>query len=238
MLQVLAILFLATSINSTFGFGLGLIAMPLLSFLVDIKTATPLVALVAGTTSLLIFAKNRREAKLGDAGPMIIASVLGIPFGLYLLKGVADDLMKSILAIMIILFASISLSGGFKFTLNSNRLSPLFGFISGVIASAYNMGGPPIIIYGSLRKWPPSNFRATLQSFFLPVCIFTVASHTIGGLVTSEVLHFFLYSLPIILFTTLVGGKINQFFSIDRFNRYIYCILLLIGVFLLIKTVS
>jgi len=37
------------------------------------------------------------------------------------------------------------------------------------IGGAYGMNGPPLVAYGSLRRWtPPERFRATLQGYFLP----------------------------------------------------------------------
>jgi hypothetical protein len=30
------------------------------------------------------------------------------------------------------------------------------------------MNGPPLVIYGALRRWTPERFRATLQGYFLP----------------------------------------------------------------------
>ncbi len=48
---VLVVLFCSTFIRATFGFGDALVAMPLLAMVVGLKTATPLVALVASTRS-------------------------------------------------------------------------------------------------------------------------------------------------------------------------------------------
>ena len=48
---VVLIVFAATLARSTFGFGEALLSMPLLSFVVGVKTAAPLVAIVALFTS-------------------------------------------------------------------------------------------------------------------------------------------------------------------------------------------
>ena len=59
-----------------------------------------------------------------------------------------------------------------------------FGFAAGVLGSAYNTGGPPVIIYGTMRRWPPAHFRATLQGFFLFTNIFVLVGHGLAGLWT------------------------------------------------------
>ena len=33
------------------------------------------------------------------------------------------------------------------------------------------MNGPPLVIYGALRRWSPQHFRATLQGYFLPASL-------------------------------------------------------------------
>lgn len=233
---ILVIIFLGTFVNSTLGFGLGLIAMPLLAFIVDIKTAAPLVALVATTNALFIFLKNWHEVNFKNIWRMIVTSSLGIPIGLYLLKGTGDAIMKIGLSVMIIVFALYSLIGHGDRTLKSDRTSYLFGLLGGILGGAYNMGGPPIIIYGTLRQWPPVTFRATLQSLFLPATIFIAIGHTVGGLMTQPVLISYLYCFPILVFTTITGGILNRSIPTDRFNRYVYMILILIGSFLLYKS--
>lgn len=233
---ILVIIFLATFVNSTLGFGLGLIAMPLLAFIVDIKTAAPLVALVATTTAFLIFLKNWRDVNFKNIWKMIVMSSLGIPIGLFLLKGAGDGIMKIGLSMMIIVFAVYSLIGRGNRTLKSDRTSYFLGLLGGILGGAYNMGGPPIIIYGTMRQWPPLTFRATLQSLFLPATIFISIGHAVGGLMTQSVLINYLYCIPILVFTTITGGILNRSIPTDRFNRYVYLILILIGAFLLYKS--
>ena len=46
ILAILSILFISTFIRSTLGFGDALLAMPLLTLIIGVQTATPLVALM------------------------------------------------------------------------------------------------------------------------------------------------------------------------------------------------
>lgn len=236
LILVLAIIFLATLIASTFGFGIGLVAMPLLALILDIKTATPLVAMVTATTAFFIFIKSWRQVNLIHIWKLVAASIAGIPIGLYVLKGTGDNLMKGILALMIILFAVYSLYGRINLHLKTEKSSIFFGLFSGIVGSAYNMGGPPVIVYGALRNWSPTTFRATIFCYYLPLSIFTVMSHVLAGLVTVNVVKYYGYSLPIIAFTAVIGGVLNRSIPTDHFIRYIYIFLLLIGSFLLFKT--
>ena len=235
---VLLIVFLSTFTASTLGFGLGLIAMPLLALLVDIKTATPLIAIVGTVMSFFIFAKNWKEASLKNIWKLIIASLVGLPIGLFFLKGTGDSVMKIILALVIIIFAVYSLLGRHQVAMKAEWPSYGLGLMAGIFGAAYNIAGPPVIIYGALKKWPPSIFRATIFSFFFPSCVFIVSSHLLTGLVTQPVLYYSALSFPIVIFSTVVGGILNRRLPTERFNNIVYICLLLVGFSLIFKVLS
>ena len=44
------------------------------------------------------------------------------------------------------------------------------------------MNGPPLVIYGALRRWSPQYFRATLQGYFLPATLAGLIGYAATGL--------------------------------------------------------
>ena len=238
LLCVLGIIFFGTLFGSTFGFGLGLVSMPLLALIVDMKTATPLLALVLLLMALMIFIGNRKEVNFRSMWKLLLGSLIGIPIGVYFLKGTEDSIMKIMLAGMIILFALYSLFTRVDYYMKAEWPSYIMGILAGGFGAAYNMGGPPVIIYGTLKKWPPSTFRSTLYSFFLPTSILAILSHFMAGLVSKTVISYFLLSIPIVVFSTIVGGKLNRKISAEKFHSLIHICLLFIGCFLLYREFS
>ena len=87
-LATLTILAFSTTIRAVFGFGDALIAMPLLAIVLGLKTATPLVALVSFTIAVVMLFSTWRNLKVGSASRLIISTLVGIPVGILLLKGV------------------------------------------------------------------------------------------------------------------------------------------------------
>src|ERR1051325_1271536 len=122
--------------------------------------------------------------------------MLGIPLGLMLLKNGGESVVKGVLAVVIIVFSVYSLLGGKDRELSDDRLAWLFGFGAGVLGGAYGMNGPPLVIYGSLRKWSPQHFRATLQGYFLPASLAGMWGYSLAGLWTPAVSRFYLLPLP------------------------------------------
>ncbi|MFC2096992.1 sulfite exporter TauE/SafE family protein [Bacteroidota bacterium] len=236
LIIILLVIFVATLIRATFGFGDALFAMPILVVVTGIKTATPLMALVGFIIAITILISERKKVKFKSALWLIVFSLIGIPIGLFVLKGVKEELITLILGILIVLFSSYNLLKPRLLELKNDKLAWLFGLVAGTIGAAYNTNGPWIVIYGTLRKWNPQNFRATLQGYFFVTGIILIISHGIAGNFTGEVLTKYLYSLPIIFLAIFIGHRLNKRIPAGKFNNYIYLILCILGIFLIINT--
>jgi uncharacterized membrane protein YfcA len=234
---VLTVLFFASFVGSTFGFGLGLISMPILAFIVEIRTATPLVALVGVTVVACILIRNWSAVRFQSVWRLVLSAAFGIPVGLIFLKGSHDLAMKIVLAAVIVAFSLYALFSPRPFELKTERASFLFGFFSGVLGGAYNTGGPPVVIYSSLRRWPPSAFRATLSGFFFPSSVMVLTGHGIAGLWTGEVLKLYAFSLPLVIVAVCLGGVLHSRIPSGKFDRAIYILLIGVGALLGAKSI-
>jgi len=234
---ILAIIFCSTLARSVFGFGNALVAMPLLAMIVGDSLgrnfASAYVALNSAVIAAVITWQDWRHVDLASATRLVIASCFGIPVGLYLLAELDMRIVKSVLAVMIIAFSSYALLRPRLMMLHSERPIYLFGFLAGVLGAAYNTHGPPLVIYGSLRRWSPERFRATLQGYTLPTGLMIVVGHSLAGSIWPIVLHDVLYSLPPVFLALLLGRRINQRFQTQTFIRYVHGILILLGILLL-----
>ncbi len=235
LILVLAILFVSSFVRSAFGFGDALIAMPLLVFLIDIKIATPIVALAAILIATIILIEEFRRFDLKRHLPLILYSVAGIPFGLFYLRHAGESLVKIVLGVVLFIFSLYNILKPGMLNLKSNKSKPVFGFLGGLLGGAYNTNGPPIIIYGMLRGWEPAEFRTILQGIFFPVNLTIIIGHGLGGFWTSEVIETFLYALPVILVAIFAGRFVNKRISIQSFVRLIYFMLLAISIVLLVS---
>jgi uncharacterized membrane protein YfcA len=235
-LHVLGVILLATTIRSGFGFGEALIAVPLLAFVMPVEVAAPFAVLVSITVALVALVQDWRKVHVRSAAGLVLSSFVGIPFGLLLILAVQADIVKAILAVSIISFASYCLMRKGRLELHDDRLAWVFGFVAGVLGGAYGMNGPPLVVYGSLRRWSPEHFRATLQGYFLPASLFGLGGYWLSGLMVAEVFHYYLVSLPVALLAILLGRWINRRMSGASFLLYVHIGLIVIGSVLLIQS--
>jgi uncharacterized protein len=236
---VLAIVFVATVIRSAFGFGEALIAVPLLAFVLSLRIAAPLAVLISITVAGIVVVQDWKKIHVGPASWLIFSSLFGIPVGLLLLLSSHQLAVKGALGVIIILFALYSLLGRTSLQLHTDNRAWLFvsGFFAGVLGGAYGMNGPPLVIYGALRRWSAQHFRATLQGYFLPASMIGMAGYWLAGLWTRQVTHLYLLSLPVAVVAVFLGRWINHHLRGEAFFKYLYVGLAAIGAMLLAQAI-
>jgi uncharacterized protein len=239
-IHVLLVVFIATLIRSVFGFGEALIAVPLLALRLPLEIAAPLAVLISVTIAGVVVVQDWRTIHWRSAGWLVAATPLGIPLGLELLTSSHQRAARVTLAILIMAFSAYSLRGTNLPELKTDSRTWLLccGFCAGVLGGAYGMNGPPLAIYGAMRRWTAQHFRATLQAYFLPASMLGMAGYWLKGLWVPAVTHYYLISLPVTLPAILLGRAVNRRLHGADFLRYVYFGLAGIGAVLLIQALT
>ncbi|HEX5179610.1 MAG TPA: sulfite exporter TauE/SafE family protein [Gemmatimonadaceae bacterium] len=235
---VVVVIFLATLVRSTVGFGEALVGVPLLALRVPVAVAAPLAVVVSILIAGLIVAQDWRDIEVRSAGWLVGSSLVGIPLGLLLLTLVSDHIVKAILGVIIAAFATYSLTAKRVRHLEHDHLSLLLGagLVSGVLGGAYGMNGPPLAVYGSLRRWAPQRFRATLQGYFLVASLAGLAGYAAVGLLHPPLGRYLLLSLPGVCVGVVIGRVFNRRLRGDTFFRVVYVGLIAIGCVLIAQS--
>ena len=236
-LLVLFILFIAALIRSAIGFGEALIAVPLLAFCIPLQVAAPLAVLASITIAGVVILQDWRKVDLSSTGWLVFSTLFGIPVGLWFLTSSHPRVVKAALALIILAFTAFSLSRSRSIPVRGESRGWLLvcGFCAGVLGGAYGMNGPPLAIYGAMRRWSAQHFRATLQAYFLPASIIGMGGYWTAGLWTPAVTHYYLLSLPVTVPAVLLGRIINHRLHGDAFLKYVYVSLAVIGSILLVQ---
>jgi uncharacterized membrane protein YfcA len=235
---VVMVFFGATLVRSALGFGEALIAVPLLAFVLPVEVAAPIATLVSITVAAVVVARDRRHIHLRSAAWLVVSTLVGIPLGLLLLRCVSEPIVKGGLGILVGSFAVSVLRRPTTFELTDDRLAWLFGVSAGVLGGAYGMNGPPLVVYGTLRRWSPERFRATLQGYFLPASLMGMIGYWAAGLWTPRVNRYYLLSLPTVLLAIPLGRALNQRLDAQRFLVYVHAGLLASGAGLLLQAIG
>ncbi len=192
------------------------------------------------TIAGIVVVQDWKHIHLHSTGWLVFSTLFGIPLGLLLLTSSHQRIVKGALGIIILGFSIYSLSGRAPFELKRDNRAWLLvcGFCAGVLGGAYGMNGPPLVIYGAMRRWSAQHFRATLQGYFLPASIIGMGGYSLAGLWTRTVTRYYLLSLPLTLLGVFLGRAINHRLHGDAFLKYIYLCLAGIGALLFVQAIT
>ena len=98
---VALIFLLGTFVQASIGFGLALVAMPILVSLLSIHVAAPLVALVAAIGEIVILLRYRDAFMFRNIKQLMIAAVAGIPIGILAVRAVDGDIVIKLLGVIV-----------------------------------------------------------------------------------------------------------------------------------------
>ncbi len=217
--------------------------MPLLAMLpIGLHTAVPLMGLVGLTVALLTVVQGGwRHIDRPALVRLGAAALLGVPFGLILLRTLPAGPVTTGLGAVLVLYGGYSLAEQFTnlravhLQTANERWAPAFGFVSGLLGSAYNFNGAPVAVYGSLRGWDPDRFRGTLQAHFLITGLLIVVGQGLSGLWTDEVFKLYLLSIPGIVLAVLVGAQLRRRLAVASFRRYVLALIVGLGALMLVR---
>lgn len=209
------------------GFGAALVAIPLLSFIIDVKTAVPLTLLNGIFITTYLALKLRSHLDYKKIFPLIIGAVPGLIAGVVLFRSINSEFIKLLLGLVLILYSSYCL------LVRPKAIDPpvvwayFAGFLTGLITIILSAGGPPTIIYATLNSWKKEIIKATLTGFFAVNAYLAVAAQAIGGFITAELLLLLVKTAPFVLVGTVIGSRLTSVINRELYLQLIH--LLLIG---------
>ncbi len=231
---VFLIIFLATFVQTTTGFGLALVSMPLLTAVIGLTTAAPIVAIFGLLAEVILLLRYREAVYIRPVAKLVVAAFVGIPLGVWLLGVVDPEIGTRILGVVVAGYAVYALLNFRLPTLVRSLWAYPFGFMAGLIGGVYNIAGPPVIIYGSCRQWPLETFKGNLQGFFAPVSLMILLGHFVNGNVTSDVWQLLLVVIAGMVLGLLVGFGLDGRIPAPIFRKIVLLLLLVIGIRLLV----
>ncbi len=214
------------------GFGLGLVVSPCLMFLLPPAAVVPTVLTISLMNTCIVVFHGRRHLRAALVGPLVAASVFGMPLGVHLVTVLDPLFIKLFVGLLVILFSSAILAGWRK----SIRNQPLgllgVGFLGGMLGGSTSMSGPPVILFLSNQGIPRDTFRANISCFFLIGGIYGLVIFNVRGLYTLEVMKHAAAYMPAVVLGSFGGVWLSKRVPELLFQRIVMIGILLVGALL------
>lgn len=203
LVLALLIIFSGALIQSLIGFGLAVVASPLL-YLVEPELVPVPVILMGFSIALLTLLRERSALEFSGLQYALLGRIPGGILGAALLLAAPEPVLG--LAIATIVFLAVALSL-LRLSAPINRLTLFIaGTVSGIFGTIAAIGGPPMAIL--LAGKDPAKFRAALSAFFIFSSLIALSILAFAGLVTEAQLWWSVTLLPAVLAGYWVAGKL------------------------------
>ena len=236
-LVIISILFGAL-VRTVFGFGEALVTMPILALLgVDLKLAIALVGIIGVLVAMPKFIANYKVVNWHIVKRLLIGSIIGTPLGIVLIIFIDENIVLTILGSLLVLYGVINLLG-IKLMTKYNikdKFDYVAGLFSGVLGSAYNSHGVPIVVYGTLKKWNIVKLKQISQVHFFIVGLVVITNHAVTGFWTMEMLYIIIATLPFLIIIIKLGDVIAEKIEQQILIKYVYLLLIIFGILMIVK---
>jgi len=225
----------AAFVKGMTGFGFALLAVPFLSMIFPMQVLVPAMSLFNLITSLVILFKLKEKIKAYYFIPMFVASLGGIPLGVYALEYMSSETLRLITGILVVLF-SLQMLGKVKLAKHFLKYPIVFaGFISGILGSAISVGGPPLVIAMNRKGYQKDRFRGVFAWFSTFSSFFTTAAFIMKGMIEMESVNLALFCLPILFFGSHLGSKLSGNIEPEKFRKIVIGINIITGTFIVVS---
>lgn len=204
------------------GFGAAMTIMALLPLLIDFDEVLFLGAVFTIPAAATILHHTSEQFRWRDAFPLIAVAVIGTPVGLLLVAHLDRIILLRALGVVLIVF---SINELLLTQLWSLRV-PLWlglpiGVVCGILGAAFNIGGPPALIWVFSRPWRREQAIATLQVMFLFNSGLRLILTAPTGAVTWHVIEITALAVIPFLLMAVFGAKLARRLSPKRFKQIV-----------------
>lgn len=206
---VYCILIVGACLQCVIGFGLGLLCVPILYWIMPELVPAPMI-LNALLITVLLAIKHRGAIDIKQTAYSIFGGSVGVISAAAFMLYVSSEQYKLLLGCCLLLAVGLSLIGWApKLTVKSNVLASL---ASGFIGTTTSAGGAPMgLLYQAQSK---DKIKANLSVFFVFINLFGISALLVTGSANFSDILLFLKCLPAIL----TGWAISYFVS-NRINE-------------------
>ena len=227
-------------INGLAGFGTALFTLGFwLQFMEPLRAVSIIVVMsvITGLQGLWIV----RHAILENPSRLarfLIPGIVGIPLGIISLTHINAEMLKLVVAAMMLLYGGYFLGRRNLPTLNRPTpvLDSAIGFVGGILGGAASLSGALPTMWCALRPWTKSQTRSVLQSFNVVILGLTAVIFAATGVYDQQGLFLIALAVPVALLASVLGVMAFKRLQDDHFRKLLVSMMFLSGGILAART--
>lgn len=230
MLAAVAIAAVAGWIRGVTGFGAAMVMTPPLSLMLGPQLAVPVTLMLETFAAAPMLPSAARVAQWRILAPISLAAVACVPIGAYVLATAEPDPLRRAIALIVIVFALLLLSGARYHGKQRVSTSIALGSLSGTMLGATSIGAPPVILYLLAGPEPVNVTRANLTLYVVVISAVGLLALAVRGVIDGRVLLFAGLMAPLFMLGVVLGSRVFAHLSDLRFRRFTMVFMLAVSV--------
>lgn len=241
-MPVLVVLAVAAAafVKGAIGFGFPTLGTPLLTLLVDVKTAFLVLIVPNIVMDGIQFARaGAPRATVRRMAPVVVFGAAGTIVGTHLLAVLSSRTVMLVLGGFVLSFVALNVSRP------SPRLpprwewwaSPVVGFLAGVVGGVTNVPGTPLVLYFYALGLAKRDFVSAVAFTFVLYKLVQLAAVTWYGLMTAALLSWSALLTLAALAAFALGLRVQDRMDATTFNRAVLVFLATLGAWLVVRSI-
>ena len=228
------LVFAGFTVRVVTGFGSTMLIAPILTLFLEPKQVVVFVILLESAIGVPFMVKEHLNF---EVKPIFIGGIAGILAGILLFEFLAQQIVGLIIGVSVLTFSILFLA---NITFKTKREQPFFamlGFLSGAMGMLTGINGPQIVL-GLVNQGYDTDFiRRCMITYLIVIDFVTLASFSVSGYVTVNILKLLVISIPFLLLAFGTGTYVLKFTEPEKLKRIMLIITLLAGVLAIWKFV-
>jgi len=212
-----------------------ILAMSLMPLVLPMRLCSAISAVTVVAIGLQMVVMLRKNLNWREVFVPVLCCMLTTNLGVYILMHYPEKVLRSILAVFILLLTVyFIISRKHKLMIKKSLKNDiLFGLVTGISTGMFNIVGPFFMIYYFSICEENLNFKANIEFSFLAAGLYSTVLHFLYGNMTLEVAPFIMSSAAAAVIAGFVGLRLFRRLNREMICKVIYIAMPVMALFLL-----
>jgi uncharacterized membrane protein YfcA len=227
------------AVRGAAGFGSGVVATPLMAFVMPLSTVAPLVTFLGAFVSVRQALRDWNHIAWRHILAFVPGIVIGVPLGIWVFKQASPTIVLKALGAYVVAYALYSLFAarlGWGHWVMPRWAALPIGTLGAIVATLFGgMAGPVYVTYLDGLKLDKRVFRVTTSTTLFTLSIIRSIAYVASGLFAlNDVVLLAAAAIPVTL-GTIAGDKLHDRLDPETFRKMVGGVLIFSGTALLLS---
>ena len=240
LLLIALIVMVSGFVQSSLGFGYAITSLAVMPMILETHSSHIVISLSGLPVLFMTACSYKLCVDWSEVRRTLLGAFFLLPVGLLLFSSLPQQQLSQVTGLAILFFVLLDHFKKEEKTMTSppHWLSYLAGGISGFLAGAVSIGGPPVATYALRRGWAPSTFKSFVSSCLLLIASLKIIGLFAAGFLQRDELFHAMWAVPFAIGGVLAGTAVSRYIKPQLFRKIITVVLILAASNLILNSSS